>query len=77
MSFQIIACINIKELLSGYENGDRLNRTRLSSDRGIFHTFNEKPSIIMKDALLDSKIDYIPLFATQLSWPVPKRKDHE
>ena len=60
MSFKITACINIKELALGHENGDRLNRTRLSSDREIFHTFNEKPSIIMEDALLYSKIDYIP-----------------
>ena len=74
MSFQIAECINIRESVSRYENDGRFNRTGLSSDRGIFHTFNEKPSIIMEDALLYSKINYIPLFAAQISWPVPKRK---
>ena len=77
MSIQIASHIKIKELVSGYENGDRLNRTRLGSDRGIFHTINKNPSIIMENALLYSRIDYIPLFVTQISWTVPKRKGHE
>ena len=74
MAFQITACININELVSGYENGDRLNRTTLSSDRGIFHTFNENASIIMEDDLAYGKIDYISLFAIQISWSVPKER---
>ncbi len=77
MSFQITACITIKEMVSGYENGDRFNKTRLSSDMEIFHTFSEKPSIIMEYALLFSKIDYNRLFATQISWPGPKIKGRE
>ena len=77
MSFQIAECINIRESVSRYENDGRFNRTGLSSDRGIFHTLNEKPPIILEYALHYSKIDYIPLFVTQISWPVPKRKGNE